>query len=77
MLIVKISGCVNTMRRAVNKILTRYLLLITDVNECLLPTNPCQIGQRCINNIGSYQCLREIGCGTGYELTENNQCRGM
>lgn len=48
-----------------------------DVNECLLPTNPCQIGQRCINNIGSYQCLREIGCGTGYELTENNQCRDI
>ncbi|XP_043565213.1 fibulin-1 isoform X1 [Chiloscyllium plagiosum] len=48
-----------------------------DINECLSLPHPCQAGQRCINTIGSYQCLREIGCGTGYELTENNQCKDI
>ncbi|XP_051885965.1 fibulin-1 isoform X2 [Pristis pectinata] len=48
-----------------------------DVNECLLLIHQCQTGQRCINTIGSYQCLREISCGTGYELTEDNQCKDI
>ncbi|GCC28832.1 fibulin-1 isoform X2 [Chiloscyllium punctatum] len=48
-----------------------------DINECLSLPHPCQAGQRCINTVGSYQCLREIGCGTGYELTENNQCKDI
>ncbi|XP_069759628.1 fibulin-1 isoform X2 [Narcine bancroftii] len=48
-----------------------------DINECLLLVHQCQTGERCINSIGSYQCLREISCGTGYELTENNQCKDI
>uniref|UniRef100_UPI00398EB66C fibulin-1 isoform X2 n=1 Tax=Pristiophorus japonicus TaxID=55135 RepID=UPI00398EB66C len=48
-----------------------------DINECLLLAHQCQIGQRCINTVGSYRCQREISCGTGYELTENNQCKDI
>ncbi|XP_072915334.1 fibulin-1 isoform X1 [Hemitrygon akajei] len=48
-----------------------------DINECLLLIHQCQTGERCINSIGSYQCLREISCGTGYELTENNECKDI
>lgn len=49
--------------------------LFLDMNECL--TNPCAIGQICINTAGSFRCQRETSCGTGYELTENNLCKGM
>ncbi|XP_028584475.1 fibulin-1 isoform X2 [Podarcis muralis] len=46
-----------------------------DMNECL--TNPCAIGQICINTAGSFRCQRETSCGTGYELTENNLCKDI
>nr|XP_034993777.1 fibulin-1 isoform X2 [Zootoca vivipara] len=46
-----------------------------DMNECL--TNPCPIGQICINTAGSFRCQRETSCGTGYELTENNLCKDI
>uniref|UniRef100_A0A4W3IV68 Fibulin-1 n=1 Tax=Callorhinchus milii TaxID=7868 RepID=A0A4W3IV68_CALMI len=48
-----------------------------DLNECLTSKHQCQTGERCINTVGSYRCQREISCGTGYELTENNQCRDI
>ncbi|KAG9329680.1 hypothetical protein JZ751_002403, partial [Albula glossodonta] len=37
-------------------------------------TNQCK-GERCINTVGSYRCQREVSCGTGYELTESNNCK--
>ncbi|XP_067855836.1 fibulin-1 isoform X2 [Heptranchias perlo] len=48
-----------------------------DINECLLLTHQCQTGLRCLNTAGSHRCLREISCGTGYELTETNQCKDI
>ncbi|XP_051545941.1 fibulin-1-like isoform X2 [Myxocyprinus asiaticus] len=48
-----------------------------DINECLLGSHHCRTGERCINTMGSYRCQREVSCGTGYELTENNKCEDI
>ncbi|KAM6960686.1 fibulin-1-like [Aplochiton taeniatus] len=48
-----------------------------DINECLLGTNNCGGGERCINTEGSFRCQREISCGTGYELTDTNNCQDI
>ncbi|KAM7341271.1 uncharacterized protein ACRADG_012210 [Cochliomyia hominivorax] len=38
-----------------------------DINECLLPTNPCGSHQRCINTNGSYRCQNRLKCPAGYK----------
>ncbi|XP_015244924.1 PREDICTED: fibulin-1-like [Cyprinodon variegatus] len=48
-----------------------------DINECLLGSSNCRGGERCINTEGSFRCIREVSCGTGYELTENNDCKDI
>ncbi|XP_044042847.1 fibulin-1-like isoform X3 [Siniperca chuatsi] len=48
-----------------------------DVNECLTGSHNCVSGQVCINTEGSFRCQRETGCGTGYELTDNNSCQDI
>ncbi|XP_048013881.1 fibulin-1 isoform X4 [Megalobrama amblycephala] len=48
-----------------------------DINECLLGSHHCQPGERCINTLGLYRCQREVSCGTGYELTDNNKCEDI
>ncbi|XP_061662881.1 fibulin-1-like isoform X2 [Syngnathoides biaculeatus] len=48
-----------------------------DINECLLNVHNCVTGQICINTKGSFRCQRETGCGTGYELTDNNGCQDI
>ncbi|CAJ1055051.1 fibulin-1-like [Xyrichtys novacula] len=48
-----------------------------DVNECLTENHNCVYGQVCINTEGSFRCQRETGCGTGYELTNNNNCQDI
>ncbi|XP_068134309.1 fibulin-1 isoform X2 [Hyperolius riggenbachi] len=48
-----------------------------DINECISSTHNCKIGQICINQVGSFRCQREINCGTGYELTEDNTCKDI
>nr|XP_060634114.1 fibulin-1 isoform X2 [Anolis sagrei ordinatus] len=48
-----------------------------DINECITTSNTCAIGQICINTPGSFRCQRETGCGTGYELMENNLCKDI
>ncbi|KAM7367014.1 hypothetical protein PAMP_014940 [Pampus punctatissimus] len=48
-----------------------------DVNECLTGNHNCVFGQVCINTEGSFRCQRETGCGTGYELTDNNKCQDI
>ncbi|XP_029453346.1 fibulin-1 [Rhinatrema bivittatum] len=48
-----------------------------DINECIIGTHNCKVGQMCINTVGSFRCQRDIGCGTGYELTEDNQCKDI
>ncbi|XP_051978849.1 fibulin-1-like isoform X3 [Xyrauchen texanus] len=48
-----------------------------DINECLLGSHHCRTGERCINTMGSYRCQREVSCGTGYELTDNNKCEDI
>lgn len=49
---------------------------LLDINECLLGASNCRGGERCINTEGSFRCQREVSCGTGYELTDNNNCKG-
>ncbi len=51
--------------------------LLSDINECLLGASNCRGGERCINTEGSFRCQREVSCGTGYELTDNNNCKGQ
>uniref|UniRef100_A0A8C9T7X7 Fibulin-1 n=1 Tax=Scleropages formosus TaxID=113540 RepID=A0A8C9T7X7_SCLFO len=48
-----------------------------DINECLLGSHDCQLGERCINTAGAYRCQREISCGSGYELTDSNTCKDI
>ncbi|XP_037539676.1 fibulin-1 [Nematolebias whitei] len=48
-----------------------------DINECLLGASNCRGGERCINTKGSFRCMREVSCGTGYELTESNNCKDI
>ncbi|XP_068168640.1 fibulin-1 isoform X1 [Antennarius striatus] len=48
-----------------------------DINECLLGASNCRGGERCINTEGSFRCQREVSCGTGYELTDNNICKDI
>uniref|UniRef100_A0A665WMP8 Fibulin-1 n=1 Tax=Echeneis naucrates TaxID=173247 RepID=A0A665WMP8_ECHNA len=47
------------------------------VNECLKGSHNCIFGQICINTEGSFRCQREISCGTGYELRDNNSCQDI
>ncbi|CAH8561451.1 unnamed protein product [Dicrocoelium dendriticum] len=44
-----------------------------DIDECILPRNPCRSGQQCRNIIGSYQCVRQVPCGFGYVLNPKTQ----
>ncbi|XP_029019396.1 fibulin-1-like isoform X2 [Betta splendens] len=48
-----------------------------DVNECLTGSHDCVLGQVCINTPGSFRCQREVGCGTGYELWDDNSCQDI
>lgn len=48
-----------------------------DINECLVGASNCRGGERCINTEGSFRCQREVSCGTGYELTDSNNCKGL
>ncbi|XP_062865640.1 fibulin-1-like [Trichomycterus rosablanca] len=48
-----------------------------DYNECVTGDHSCRLGEMCINTQGSYRCLREANCGTGYELTDTNTCQDI
>uniref|UniRef100_A0A5S6R2B7 Fibulin-1 n=1 Tax=Trichuris muris TaxID=70415 RepID=A0A5S6R2B7_TRIMR len=49
--------------------------LCLDIDECLLYRDDCIVGQRCINTIGSWRCIRTLSCGTGYYLdSETDTC---
>ncbi|XP_063099918.1 fibulin-1 isoform X1 [Cavia porcellus] len=48
-----------------------------DVNECITGSHSCRLGETCINTVGSFRCQRESSCGTGYELTEDNDCKDI
>uniref|UniRef100_A0A3Q4ABH0 Fibulin-1 n=1 Tax=Mola mola TaxID=94237 RepID=A0A3Q4ABH0_MOLML len=67
----------------VSKQETRFVLKrpcfgsLPDINECLLGSSNCRGGERCINTEGSFRCQREVSCGTGYELTDNNNCNDI
>ncbi|XP_062058684.1 fibulin-1 isoform X2 [Lepus europaeus] len=48
-----------------------------DVNECITGGHHCQLGESCINTVGSFRCQRDSSCGTGYELTDDNKCKDI
>lgn len=56
---------------------TVYPVFFADINECLVGASNCRRGERCINTEGSFRCQREVSCGTGYELTDSNNCKGL
>lgn len=49
---------------------------LLDVNECITGGQSCRLGETCVNTAGSFRCQRDSSCGTGYELTEDNDCKG-
>ncbi|KRZ03298.1 Fibulin-1, partial [Trichinella zimbabwensis] len=52
--------------------------LCVDIDECLLFRDNCIAGQRCINTVGSWRCIRTMSCGTGYYLdSESDSCVDM
>uniref|UniRef100_A0A4W2C148 Fibulin-1 n=1 Tax=Bos indicus x Bos taurus TaxID=30522 RepID=A0A4W2C148_BOBOX len=48
-----------------------------DVNECITGGQSCRLGETCVNTAGSFRCQRDSSCGTGYELTEDNDCKDI
>ena len=55
----------------------KFRLMCADINECQLGVASCLQTQRCDNTIGSYQCIRYSGCGTGYTLNAaTGNCEG-
>uniref|UniRef100_A0A8D1KPU8 Fibulin-1 n=1 Tax=Sus scrofa TaxID=9823 RepID=A0A8D1KPU8_PIG len=48
-----------------------------DINECIKGSQNCRLGETCINTVGSFRCQRDSSCGTGYELTEDNDCKDI
>uniref|UniRef100_A0A8C9Z093 Fibulin-1 n=1 Tax=Sander lucioperca TaxID=283035 RepID=A0A8C9Z093_SANLU len=54
---------------------TESFLHLTDSIFC--EGSNCRGGERCINTEGSFRCQREVSCGTGYELTDNNNCKDI
>jgi fibulin 1/2 len=44
-----------------------------DINECAINIHKCATGMRCENIPGSYRCIREIPCGTGYVVESLTQ----
>lgn len=44
-------------------------------NECIKGSQNCRLGETCVNTVGSFRCQRDSSCGTGYELTEDNDCK--
>ena len=54
-------------------IITYSFVLIKDIDECANMTLASLCSQRCINNIGSYECQ----CNSGYELAgDKRTCNG-
>uniref|UniRef100_A0A8C6YE82 Fibulin-1 n=1 Tax=Naja naja TaxID=35670 RepID=A0A8C6YE82_NAJNA len=41
-----------------------------DINECVSDTHTCKRGEHCINTIGSFMCLQQLSCQSGYELKD-------
>lgn len=38
----------------------------------------CGVGMRCENEPGTFRCIREVSCGTGYTYdVHRKECRGM
>lgn len=62
--------------KALFLLLTPRCPSLLDVNECITRTHSCRLGESCINTVGSFRCQRDSSCGTGYELTEDNDCKG-
>lgn len=47
-----------------------------DVDECFLSTHSCQLNERCVNTVGSFTCLQQIVCPSGYQL-RNDLCEDV
>ncbi|KAJ6668417.1 hypothetical protein lerEdw1_015794 [Lerista edwardsae] len=41
-----------------------------DINECVTDTHTCKRGEHCVNSIGSFTCLQQLSCQSGYELKD-------
>ena len=46
---------------------------IKDLNECATGNHNCASGMRCENYPGSFRCIREISCGTGYSVNATHK----
>ncbi|KAG7323843.1 hypothetical protein KOW79_013545 [Hemibagrus wyckioides] len=47
-----------------------------DVDECFPSTHSCQLNERCENTVGSFRCLQQIICPSGYQL-RNDLCEDI
>ncbi|XP_053324729.1 fibulin-2-like [Spea bombifrons] len=41
-----------------------------DIDECVQNKHTCVKGERCINTVGSFVCIQEVICDTGYTLAD-------
>ncbi|XP_041446720.1 fibulin-2 isoform X1 [Xenopus laevis] len=44
-----------------------------DIDECVLNTHTCVQGERCVNTVGSFVCIQEERCETGFAVV-NGVC---
>jgi hypothetical protein len=54
-------------------IINRLFIYFIDINECFTGEHDCVSGMRCENYPGSYRCIREKPCGTGYSVNAFTQ----
>ena len=48
-----------------------------DINECLVD-NPCKIYEKCKNLHGSWECIQNLNCHSGYAPSiDGSRCVGM
>uniref|UniRef100_A0A670J835 Fibulin 2 n=1 Tax=Podarcis muralis TaxID=64176 RepID=A0A670J835_PODMU len=40
------------------------------INECITDAHTCKRGEHCVNTIGSFTCLQQLNCESGYELKD-------
>nr|XP_028573288.1 fibulin-2 [Podarcis muralis] len=43
---------------------------LIDINECITDAHTCKRGEHCVNTIGSFTCLQQLNCESGYELKD-------
>uniref|UniRef100_A0ACB8EHU0 Fibulin-2 n=1 Tax=Sphaerodactylus townsendi TaxID=933632 RepID=A0ACB8EHU0_9SAUR len=64
---VSCEGCINSFS---DELSAAAGAAMTDINECVTDAHTCNRGERCFNTVGSFTCLQQLSCHSGYELKD-------